>query len=51
MKDYDTLAKCLVPIGEQIHMSMEERIELLKSRTRKFSEDEIELHFGKPKTG
>jgi hypothetical protein len=42
MKDYDTLAKCLVPIGaKQIAMTHEERMAMLKSHTRAFSEEEI----------
>lgn len=42
MKDYDTLAKCLVPIGErQIAMTHEERKEMLRGHTRAFSEREV----------
>lgn len=40
-KDYDTLAKKLVPMGEQIAMSHEERMELLRSKTKRFTEEEI----------
>lgn len=41
MKDYDTLAKCLVPMGDQIELTMEGRVALLKKLTRKFSEEQI----------
>lgn len=41
MKDYETLARCLVPIGDQVDLSMEERVELLRRKTRRFTEDEI----------
>lgn len=41
-KDYDYLARCLVPIGEkQISMTMEERAAMLRTKTRRFSEEEI----------
>jgi hypothetical protein len=46
-KDYDYLAKCLVPIGEQINMSHEQKVEMLKSKTRRFTEDDIRRKFGK----
>jgi hypothetical protein len=46
-KDYLYLAKCLVPIGEeQIRMSLEEKAEMLRSKTRKFSEEEIRAKYG-----
>lgn len=45
MRDYDTLAKCMVPIGEQGKLSMQERAEMLRRKTRKFSEEEIEAKF------
>ncbi|EED12210.1 conserved hypothetical protein [Talaromyces stipitatus ATCC 10500] len=46
-KDYIYLAKCLVPIGEkQIRMSLQERAEMLRSKTRRFSEDEIRVKYG-----
>ncbi|PCG94662.1 Fatty acid desaturase, type 1 [Penicillium occitanis (nom. inval.)] len=45
-KDYLYLAKCLVPIGEmQMAMSLEERAEMLRSKTRKFSEEEIRVKY------
>jgi len=41
-KDYNTLAKCLVPIGaKQIAMTHEERMEMLRRHTRQFSEEEV----------
>ncbi|KAG5926335.1 hypothetical protein E4U42_003400 [Claviceps africana] len=46
-KDYEHLAKCLVPIGDQINLTMEERVQLLKKSTRKFSEEEIARKFKK----
>ncbi|KAK1088920.1 hypothetical protein LTR48_001105 [Friedmanniomyces endolithicus] len=44
-KDYLHLADCLVPMGEQIGMSREEVAEMLRSKTRKFSEEEIRVKF------
>ena len=46
-QDYLHLAKCLVPMGDQINMTLEERAELLKRHTRRFSEEEIKQKFGK----
>lgn len=38
-KDYAHLARCMVPIGaEQRAMGLEERADLLRSRTRRFPE-------------
>ncbi|KAF4466233.1 acylamide-delta3(E)-desaturase [Fusarium albosuccineum] len=48
MKDYKRLAECMVPIGDQLSMTMDERMELLKRCTRPFSEEEIKKKF---KTG
>lgn len=46
LKDYDTLARCLVPIGaEQMAMTLEERAAMLKRHTRAFSEDEVRGKF------
>jgi hypothetical protein len=45
LKDYDYLAKCLVPIGEQIKMSHEQRVEMLRKKTRRFTEDDIRRKF------
>ena len=46
MRDYEHLAKCLVPIGDQIDMTMEQRVEMLKRHTQRFSEEEIQEKFG-----
>jgi hypothetical protein len=35
-KNYDYLAKCLIPIGDQVKLTHEERVEMLRRRTRKF---------------
>jgi hypothetical protein len=45
-KDYTHLAKCLVPMGDQISMSIEERAAMLQTKTRKFTEAEIARKFG-----
>lgn len=45
-KDYMYLAKHLVPIGEQINMSQVEIAEMLRTKTRKFSEEDIKEKFG-----
>ncbi|KAI8950161.1 fatty acid desaturase [Xylaria longipes] len=46
MRDYEHLARCLVPIGDQIDMTMEQRVAMLKRHTRRFSEEEIREKFG-----
>lgn len=47
-KDYEHLAKCMVPIGErQIRMTLEERAAMLKRHTTAFTEEEIQAKFGK----
>lgn len=46
-KDYEHLAKCLVPIGEQRGMSRKEVVEMLRRKTRRFSEEEIGRKFGR----
>ncbi|KAH0495647.1 hypothetical protein TgHK011_009182 [Trichoderma gracile] len=46
-KDYEHLAKCMVPLGAQADLTMEGRVELLKRLTRKFSEEEIRKKFKK----
>ncbi|KAF4537621.1 Acylamide-delta 3-desaturase [Lasiodiplodia theobromae] len=47
MKDYDHLAKCLVPMGDQINMTLEEKARMLRSKTRAFTEEEIKVKFAK----
>lgn len=44
-KDYLYLADCLVPIGDQIGMSKQELADMLRTKTRKFSEEEIQEKF------
>lgn len=45
-KDYARLAACLVPISEeQARMSQAEIAEMLRTKTRKFSEEEIRVKF------
>lgn len=39
-KDYIHLAKCLIPMGEHANMTLEQRAEMLRSRTRPFSRKE-----------
>lgn len=48
-KDYMHLAKCLVPIGSQIDMSLEEIAAMLKTKTKRFSEEDIRKKFPAPK--
>lgn len=36
-KDYMYLAKCLIPMGGQVNMTLEQRAEMLRSRTRRFT--------------
>jgi hypothetical protein len=45
IKDYDLLAKCLVPMGDQIGLSMKERADMLRTKTRRFTPDEIQQKF------
>ncbi|WYZ34578.1 hypothetical protein EsH8_I_000854 [Colletotrichum jinshuiense] len=49
-KDYMHLARCLVPVGEQIGMTIEERATMLQRHTRKFDEEEIREKFRTYKT-
>lgn len=45
MKDYAHLARCLVPIGAQIDLTLDERAEMLRRHTRRFGEEEIRVKF------
>ena len=45
VKDYTHLARCLVPIGRQIGMCIPELAALLETKTRRFTEAEIERKF------
>ena len=47
VKDYLYLANCVVPIGDQIGMSKQELAEMLRTKTRRFSEEEIEEKYYK----
>ncbi|KAL2812676.1 hypothetical protein BDW59DRAFT_155203 [Aspergillus cavernicola] len=44
-KDYHHLAKCLVPMGDQVGMTLDEIAEMLQRKTRRFSEDEVRDKF------
>lgn len=44
-KDYDYLAECLVPMGEQINMSKQEIATMLRRKTAKFSKTAIEQKY------
>lgn len=44
-KDYMSLASCLVPMGDQVGMSQVEIAAMLRTKTRKFSEEEIAIKF------
>lgn len=46
-KDYLYLANCVVPIGDQIGMSKQELADMLKTKTRRFSEEEIQEKYYK----
>ncbi len=46
-KDYELLARCLVPIGAQVDLSMEERVLLLRGKTRAFTREDVVRKFGK----
>lgn len=46
-KNFDRLAEALVPMGDQIGMSHEEKVEMLRSKTRKFTAAEIKDKFMK----
>ncbi|KAI9786022.1 MAG: hypothetical protein M1816_008174 [Peltula sp. TS41687] len=48
-KDYNHLAACLVPMGEQIGMSQQELADMLRTKTRRFSEEDIQRKFPKPR--
>lgn len=44
-KDYMYLASRLVPIGDQIGMSQSELAKMLRTKTRRFTEDDIRKKF------
>jgi hypothetical protein len=46
-KNYMHLARCLVPMGDQMKLSIEERAEMLRSKTKPFTEEQIAEKWGK----
>ncbi|KAH7402855.1 hypothetical protein BKA66DRAFT_10660 [Pyrenochaeta sp. MPI-SDFR-AT-0127] len=46
-KNYEHVAKCLVPMGDQMKLTLDERVAMLKRKTRKFTEEEIAEKWGK----
>ncbi len=44
-KDYMYLADRLVPIGDQKSMSKAELADMLRTKTKKFTEDDIRIKF------
>lgn len=46
-KNYDHLATCLIPIGDQIGKSPEELAALLRTKTRRFTEEDIQRKYRK----
>ena len=44
-KDYMHLASCLVPIGDQVGMSQEELADMLRSKTKQFTDEDIKKKF------
>ncbi|EDO02765.1 hypothetical protein SS1G_05242 [Sclerotinia sclerotiorum 1980 UF-70] len=49
-KDYEHLAGCLVPTGENIGKSKKELADMLRTKTRKFTEEDIQKKFKCKKT-
>lgn len=47
-KDYMHLAGCLIPLGEQTSMSLQELADMLRTKTKRFTEEEIEKKFKQP---
>lgn len=45
MKDYFFLADRLVPIGDQIGMSRDELADMFRTKTRQFTEEDIQAKF------
>jgi len=41
------LASCLIPMGEQTQMSQAEIAEMLRTKTKRFSEENIMRKYGK----
>jgi hypothetical protein len=47
-KDYLYLASCLVPMGSQIGMSQQELADMLRTKTKRFTEEQIQAKFKAP---
>ncbi|UNI14802.1 hypothetical protein JDV02_001397 [Purpureocillium takamizusanense] len=50
-KDYHHLAERLVPLGQQIGLTMGQRVQLLRRQTRKFTEVDIQQKFQRRNAG
>ena len=46
-KDYMHLASCLIPMGDQINMSQTEIADMLRTKTKRFSDEDIMKKYGK----
>lgn len=46
-KDYMHLASCLIPMGDQMKMTPTEIAEMLRSKTKRFSEEDIMRKYGR----
>lgn len=46
-KDYLYLADCMVPMGDQIGMSKQDIADMLREKTRRFTEEEIQEKYYK----
>lgn len=46
-QDYLYLASCLVPIGDQVGMTQQELADMLKTKTKRFTEDDIKKKFSR----
>ena len=44
-KNYSHIAECLLPMGEQVGMTNDEVVSMLRRKTRRFSNDAIMLKF------
>ena len=50
-KDYEYLAERIVPIGEQVHMTKRELADMLRMKTRRFTEEQIQDKFYSKRKG
>ena len=48
-KDYNTLAKHFLPLGDQEKLTKDEVVKMLQERTVKFTEEEIRSHWPEKK--